>query len=159
AGIDLHDLRASYKQYLTQQLSSTPAATPDAGLLSTIPLLPALPPEISHIFTLVEKMTTKAFDVYVSIILDLTQTMMPLIETACRRTSITAITPTPPPTSPVWTPPPPASGDSTPHAGKLIDGPGHKSGSDPLSSLINTVAGAADTVDQTAQPVLDFLEV
>ncbi len=155
AGIDLHNLRASYQQYLQQEVAKPPIPTGEAGLFSQVPLLKSLlPPAIANIFTLVEKMTTKAFDVYVGLVVGLTQAMMPVIETASREITIYAITQKTAPIFSVWLPPTENKDDS---ASNLIDGPSKSTGTDPLSKLQNAVAGVVDPINQTVAPVIDFL--
>jgi hypothetical protein len=161
AGIDLHDLRASYVQYLNAQLDAQKNLTPEAGLLSTIPMLShALPKEIGNIFTLVEKMSTKAFDIYVKLILGLTRTLMPVIETACRDITIDAITTKKTPMFDVWFPPKDQQADTSE---PLLSAPKAPpaTGIGPVDKLVGqamgTVTGAVKEIDTTAAPYVDFL--
>jgi hypothetical protein len=160
AGIDLHDLRASYLDYLGGQIDAKKNAPPEAGMLASIPMLSkVLPKEIGNIFTLVEKMGEKAFDVYVKMILGLTRTLMPVIETACRDITIDAITGKKVPLYDVWLPPPEVPDTDTP----LIQAPNAppKTGIGPLDNLVGQamgdVTGAVKEIDAKADPVVDFL--
>jgi hypothetical protein len=160
AGIDLHALRASYLDYLGGQIDAKKNAPPEAGMLASIPMLSSvLPKEIGNIFTLVEKMGEKAFDVYVKLILGLTRTFMPVIETACRDITIDAITGKKVPLYDVWLPPPDVPDTDTP----LIQAPTAPAptGIGPLDKLVGQAMGqvtsAVKEVDAKADPVVDFL--
>jgi hypothetical protein len=161
AGIDLHNLRASYLQYLDGELDKAKTAAPDAGLLASIPMLSSvLPKEIGNIFTLVEKMSTKAFDIYVKLVLGLTRTMMPVVESACRDITIDAITKKTVPLFSVWIPPPDTA-TTTP--AQLLTAPATpaSTGIGPLDALVGKVMGQVDKgvtdVNDAADPTLDFL--
>jgi hypothetical protein len=160
AGIDLHKARAKYAAYVKQQIDKKPPPAGQAGLLASIPMLSSLlPPEIGHIFAMVEKMTMKAFDIYLGLYLRLTDATMPILEQACRDIGIDAIDKRRTPIFNVWSPPAKAA-DKPAH---LIDAPKSPGNTglgfidNAVQSVIGGITGVTDTINAGADPVIDFL--
>jgi hypothetical protein len=172
AGMDLHQLRNDYKKYLDAQVtkattkatgSSGSGSSSPGGLLSNLPFIGNLiPPAIGDIFTLVEKLATKAVDVQVAMVLGLTQAMQPRIEMACREMSIQAITSNQTPMFAVWFAPPPP-GPAPRSSQSLVNAPttpgwvpGPLTGA--VNSVLNPVQSAANTVNSGAKPLEDIVD-
>jgi hypothetical protein len=161
AGIDLHGARATYKTYLKGEIDKRKQPAPaDPGLLAGMPLVASiLPPEIGHIFTLVEKMGEKAFDIYVGIVLELTQLMMPAMEDACRAATIDAVQRRSVPVFDIWFPPAPPNDPTKNDLVKPVDKPTTGLGfvDSAIGSVLDPVNSGIGSVNKATAPVIDFL--
>ena len=157
AGCDLHELRVKYRTLVKEQAdkAATKYESEDAGLLSGLPGIgDMIPGPLGSFLSVIQKLSSKVFDVYLGMLMQLSLNMEPKIEDACRAISLESIRKRHVPVFPVWFEPPPAPTDDN-----LIDPLG--SGSGPLGSVtdaINSGIGAFnDKVGKPVEEVLDFL--
>jgi hypothetical protein len=151
-GMDLTQARANYRAYLVKTCNNPAGDKPSSSITSALgsagsalsgvaSAVGGALPGIGDIFSVIQGIVFKAFDIYVAMFLKVAVAQERAIETACHALTINAIQKNYSPIFPAWFPPPTSAGSSSSSSG----------GSDPVSKAMQGVSNAQ-------KDVKDFLD-